>query len=96
MNGSLTIGQKVMFGRENGEKTLGTIVGINAKSVKVRQDEARGGRPVGTEWRVAPSFVYPLEGAKVAAPAPQPMSSTDCPGKAGQAAAKSTGSVAAR
>ena len=69
MSGSLTIGQKVMFGRENGEKTMGTIVGINGKSVKVRQDEARGGRPVGTEWRVAPSFIYPLNGA-AAAPAP--------------------------
>jgi len=71
MNGTLTIGQKVMFGRTSGEKTLGTIVGINGKSVKVRQDEARGGRPVGTEWRVAPSFIYPLNGV-AAAPAPAP------------------------
>ena len=82
MNGSLTIGQKVVFGRENGEKTHGTIIGINAKSIKVRQDEARGGRPVGTEWRVAPSFVYPLEGAKVAAPAPQPPAVTRAPARA--------------
>lgn len=82
MNGSLTIGQKVMFGRENGEKTLGTIVGINTKSVKVRQDEARGGRAVGTEWRVGPSFIYPLEGAKVAAPAPQPPAVTRAPARA--------------
>lgn len=72
MNGSLTIGQKVMFGRENGEKTLGTIVGINAKSVKVRQDEARGGRPVGTEWRVHPSLVSPVDGVAAPAPAASP------------------------
>jgi ribosomal protein L35AE/L33A len=82
MNGSLTIGQKVMFGRTNGEKTLGTVLAINGKSIKVRQDEARGGRPVGTEWRVAPSFVTPFEGAKVAAPAPQPSVVTPAPARA--------------
>ena len=82
MNGSLTIGQKVMFGRAQGEKTLGTVLGLNDKTVKVRQDEARGGRPVGTEWRVAPSFVYPLDGAKVAAPAPPPPVVTRAPARA--------------
>jgi len=64
-----TIGQKVVFGRANGEKTLGTVVAVNAKSTKVRQDEARGSKPVGTVWGVAPSLVRPLDGA-AAAPAP--------------------------
>jgi ribosomal protein L35AE/L33A len=82
MNGSLTIGQKVMFGRAHGEKTMGTIVGLNGKSVKVRQDEDRGGRPVGTEWRVAPSFVHPIGGATVAAPVPQPPVVTRAPARA--------------
>ena len=66
-----TIGQKVVFGRANGEKTLGTVVAVNAKSIKVRQDEARGSKPVGTVWGVAPSLVRPLDGA-AAAPAPAP------------------------
>ena len=57
----MNIGDLILFGRENGEKTRGRIVGINPKTVKVEQTEARGGRPVGTVWRVAPSFIYPLE-----------------------------------
>jgi len=68
----LTIGQQVYFGRTAGEKTLGTVLKINGASIKVRQDEARGGKPVGTEWRVHPSLVYPLDGAKVAVPAAPP------------------------
>lgn len=58
----MKVGQKVMFGRPNGEKTLGTVLKINGASVKVRQDEGRGGRPVGTEWRVHPSLVTPIDG----------------------------------
>jgi hypothetical protein len=57
------VGDLVLFGRENGTKTEGRVVGINPKSVKVEQTDARGGRPVGTVWRVAPSFIYPLEGS---------------------------------
>ena len=57
------VGDTVLFGREHGEKTEGRIVGINPKTVKVEQTDARGGRPVGTVWRVAPSFIYPLEGS---------------------------------
>ena len=48
------VGDKVVFGRENGEKTLGTVVKVNAKSVTIRQDEERGAsrvREVGTRWR---------------------------------------------
>jgi hypothetical protein len=54
------VGDKVVFGRENGEKTLGTVVKVNAKSVTIRQDEERGAsrvREVGTMWRVHPSLV---------------------------------------
>lgn len=55
------VGDLVLFGRENGTKTEGRVVGINPKSVKVEQTDARCGRPVGTVWRVAPSFIYPLD-----------------------------------
>jgi hypothetical protein len=55
------VGDTVLFGRTHGEKTLGKVVSLNAKSVKVEQTEERGGRPVGTVWRVAPTLVYPLE-----------------------------------
>ena len=64
------VGDTVLFGRTNGEKTLGKVVSINAKSVKVEQTEARGGRPMNTGWRVATSFVYPLEGNSLPAPLP--------------------------
>jgi hypothetical protein len=57
------IGDAVLFGRTHGEKTAGRVVGINGKSIKVEQTEERGGRPVGTVWRVAPALVYPVEGA---------------------------------
>ena len=59
---SINVGDEVLFGKANGVKTRGRVVKINASSVKVAQLEERGGRPVGTEWRVAPSLVYPLEG----------------------------------
>lgn len=63
-------GDKVYFGRANGEKTLGEIVKVNAKSVKVRQLESRGtmkAHKVGTVWKVAPSFVTPADQGAVPA-----------------------------
>jgi len=53
------VGQRVIFGRSNGEKTVGTVLKINAKSIKIKQEEARGGYAVGTEWRVHPNCVKP-------------------------------------
>ena len=50
------IGDLVYFGRANGEKTLGKVVKINGKKLKVEQLEARGSRPVGTPWGVPPSL----------------------------------------
>lgn len=57
---SFKVGDKVRFGRTFGEKTVGTVVKVNKKSIKIRQDEVRGmrrERPAGTIWRVAPSLV---------------------------------------
>jgi hypothetical protein len=66
-------GDKVYFGRENGEKTLGEIIKVNAKSVKVRQLESRGtmkAHKVGTVWKVAPKFCTPADPNAVAETVP--------------------------
>ncbi|CAB4203549.1 hypothetical protein UFOVP1382_161 [uncultured Caudovirales phage] len=51
------VGDKVIFGRENGQATRGTVMKVNAKSVQIRQEEPRGRYPVGTPWRVHPNLV---------------------------------------
>jgi len=56
------LGDRVIFGRGSGEKTLGKIVKLNAKSAKVEQLEERGStrnRPVGTVWGVQYSLLEP-------------------------------------
>lgn len=75
----ITKGTKVLFGRNQGEKTLGEVVRVNGKTVTVRQLEARGtlrDYPIGSKWRVALSFVQEVGGAApsapAAVPAPQP------------------------
>lgn len=53
-------GQRVLFGRANGEQTLGEVMKVNRKSIKVKTLEARGyGRSStpGTIWRVHPSLL---------------------------------------
>lgn len=53
-------GDVVVFGRPNGEKTVGTIVRVNAKTYTIETLEARGrnGRSAaGKKWRVAKSLV---------------------------------------
>lgn len=57
---SVKAGDKVVFGRKQGEKTRGTVIRVSRSSVTVRQDESRGAmgsHPVGSIWRVHPSFV---------------------------------------
>lgn len=52
-------GDRVLFGRDNGEKTLGEVIKVNRTKLKVRQLEARGTHrnyPVGTVWTVPPSL----------------------------------------
>ena len=49
------IGMSVSFGRPNGEKTVGKIVKVNPKKLKIEQTEVRGSRKthaVGTVWTV--------------------------------------------
>ena len=61
MQGEFTVGDKVYFGRKNGEKTLGEIIKVNRKTYKIRQLESRGmyrDHAVGTRWTVAKSLVW--------------------------------------
>jgi len=54
---TLQVGQKVRFGRGNGEQTLGEIVKVNLKRLKVKILEDRGSRSqAGTVWSVPPSL----------------------------------------
>ena len=49
------IGMKVSFGRPNGEKTVGKIVKVNPKKLKIEQTEVRGlqkTHSIGTVWTV--------------------------------------------
>lgn len=58
------IGMKVMFGRNNGQKTLGEIVKVNPKKLKVKQLEQRGvqkNHSVGSVWTVPRSLCTPVD-----------------------------------
>jgi len=49
------VGDRVFFGRKNGEKTEGTIIKVNRKTYKVQAAEMRGtyrDRSAGTAWSV--------------------------------------------
>lgn len=65
------VGMSVLFGRGNGEQTLGEITQVNRSKCKVKQMESRGtmrSYPVGTIWTV-PASLMSLVGGPVAAPA---------------------------
>ena len=53
------VGDKVYFGRPNGEQTLGEVVKVNRKKYKVKTLESRGhsGRQAGTVWGVPESLM---------------------------------------
>jgi len=72
------IGNQVLFGRTQGEKTHGTIVGFTrGNKAKVRQDEARGTHTVGTVWTVPTNLIFPADGAvPTVAPATSPTPTT--------------------
>ena len=57
----MKVGDKVYFGRPNGQKTLGEIVKVNRKTYKVKQLEVRGqykAYPVGSVWGVPKTLVW--------------------------------------
>lgn len=56
------IGDKVVFGRPNGEQTLGTVEKVNRTTLIIAQDEERGQtriRQAGAKWKVPFSMVKP-------------------------------------
>lgn len=68
-------GDLVFFGRTHGEKTLGRVLKVNPKSVKVEQLESRGTMReyrVGTKWRIAPKFCSPAPASALQAPVMAP------------------------
>ncbi len=59
----MNVGDRVHFGRQNGEKTLGEVVQVNRVTAKVRQLESRGtmkSHPVGTVWKVPLRLCVPV------------------------------------
>lgn len=57
------IGQKVYFGRPNGEKTLGEIVKLNPSKAKVKTLQNRGDHyQAGMVWSVPYSIMTPADG----------------------------------
>jgi len=67
--------QRVYFGRDHGERTLGEIVKRNPKKAKIRQLESRGrsrSHAIGTIWTVPWSLVTPVSGLR--APVSEPSS----------------------
>ena len=57
------VGQEVIFGSRNGEKTRGEVVKLNPKKAKVATLEDRGSQsPIGTEWGVPYSLLVPAKG----------------------------------
>jgi hypothetical protein len=76
------VGEKVLFGRAFGEKTLGEIVKINRSKLKVKQLDSRGtyrAYPAGTVWTVPVSLCTKTDANGTAIPeapaAPKPKRS---------------------
>ena len=68
------VGDKVVFGRPNGEQTEGTVVKVNPSKLKVRTDEDRGfarTRPEGTIWGVPPNLCRKVSVSVIVAPKPK-------------------------
>jgi len=63
------VGQRVYFGRSNGEKTLGEIVKVNRAKLKIKTLEDRGTNrayAVGTVWTVPPTLCTPADSGRPA------------------------------
>lgn len=59
------VGMKVVFGRGNGEQTIGEIVKVNPTKAKVKTLEIRGngrGAMAGAVWNVSYNLMKPAEG----------------------------------
>jgi hypothetical protein len=64
------VGDKVKFGRKFGEQTLGEVIKVNGRSVKVKTLAKRGALrsyPVGSVWNVAIGLVELVDSAEESA-----------------------------
>lgn len=82
MNDSMNMkkGDMVIFGRRNGEQTVGEIVRVNPKSYKIKQIGTRGtqkSHAEGTVWRVGKGLVRPYTGGEITKPTPEPEMFSD-------------------
>ena len=57
---TLATGQRVLFGRPNGEKTACVVLRVAGKSLLVQTLEPRSTSPTGSKWRVAKSLIHPM------------------------------------
>jgi len=73
MNGfNFKVGDQVLFGRPNGEQTIGEIVKVNRKTYKVRTLEGRARYDkAGRIWNVSKSLCRPADAKTPAASAPR-------------------------
>lgn len=55
------VGMRVVFGRTDGERTLGQIVKLNPARAKVEALVQREGREAGTIWNVPYALMRPAE-----------------------------------
>ena len=75
------VGQKVYFGRPNGEQTLGVILKLNPAKAKIKTLESRGTirqTGAGVVWTVPYTLITPADGTQAdsngtPAPAPAPV-----------------------
>ena len=55
------VGDRVSFGRDNGQRTVGIVTKVNPKNLKIRTTESRGMRESGVEWNVHPKLCALVE-----------------------------------
>lgn len=70
------INKPVMFGSRNGLKNKGTILKVNAKRCRIRQDDERGKHPKGTIWNVPHNLIYQMDANGNALVPPAPVLAT--------------------
>jgi hypothetical protein len=68
MSHGFNIGDVVVFGAENGQKTRAKIAKLNPKTAVCKSLDARGRHPVGTEWKVGYTALTKLDANGVAIP----------------------------
>jgi len=69
------VGDKVVFGRSQGEKTLGEVVKVNRTRLKIKQLESRGTHAIGAQWVVPFHLcrpVGPVSAGLIVSDTPQP------------------------